>query len=49
MKAISGLLGELKIGLVDIGASGGLELRWRPIRHSLKAFLFEPDERSHQA
>ncbi len=48
MHALNNFLGELRIGLVDIGASGGLEPRWRSIRRNIKAFLFEPDERSHQ-
>ena len=48
MQALNSFLGELEIGLIDIGASGGLEPRWRSIRHNIKAFLFEPDERSHQ-
>lgn len=48
MRALNCFLGELRIGLVDIGARGGLEPRWRPIRRNIKAFLFEPDERSHQ-
>ena len=48
MRALNNFLGELGIGLVDIGASGGLEPRWRSIRRNIKAFLFEPDERSHQ-
>lgn len=48
MRALNKVMGELKIGLVDVGASGGLEPRWRSIQHYIKAFLFEPDERSHQ-
>ena len=48
MQALNSFLGELQIGLIDIGASGGLEPRWRSIRRNIKAFLFEPDERSHQ-
>lgn len=48
MRALSKFLGELRIGLVDIGASGGLEPRWHSIRRNIKAFLFEVDERSHQ-
>lgn len=48
MRALNKLLGELKIGLVDVGASGGLEPRWRSIQQHIKAFLFEPDERSHK-
>lgn len=48
MQALNSFLGELEIGLIDIGASGGLEPRWRSIWRNIKAFLFEPDERSHQ-
>jgi FkbM family methyltransferase len=46
---MSQLLPEQVVGLVDIGASGGLEPRWSSIQKNLRAFLFEPDERSHQA
>ena len=48
MRTLNNFLGELRIGLVDIGASGGLEPRWHSIRRNIKAFLFEPDERSNQ-
>ncbi len=48
MRALNKFLGELKIGLIDVGASGGLEPRWCSIQRNIKAFLFEPDERSHQ-
>lgn len=37
-----------KLGLVDVGASGGLEPRWQPIGPALRSFLFEPDERSYR-
>ncbi len=39
-------MGDERIGLVDIGASGGLEPRWR--RHALHIapFFFEPDKRA---
>lgn len=47
MRLLKTFLGEQKIGLADIGASGGLEPRWQSIKGNLKAFLFEPDERSH--
>lgn len=47
MRALNNFLGELRIGLVDIGVSGGLEPRWRSIQRNIKTFLFEPDERSH--
>ncbi len=48
MYTLNKFLGELKIGLIDVGASGGLEPRWRSIQRNIKAFLFEPDERSNQ-
>ena len=41
------MLGKEKISLFDIGASGGLEPRWKKIENNLKAILFEPDERSY--
>jgi len=43
---LKAVLGNARIGLVDIGASGGLEPRWR--RHStlVTAFFFEPDQRA---
>ena len=47
MKAsLVSLLGNSKIGYVDIGASGGLEPRWRPFSSLIKVFAFEPDKRS---
>ena len=48
MKNIRNFLGEHKIGLVDIGASGGLEPRWLTLGQNIKAFLFEPDKRSFE-
>ena len=48
MRSLTKFLGELRIGLVDIGASGGLEPRWRSIPRNIKLFFFEPDERSHK-
>ena len=48
MRALNKFLGDLRIGLVDVGASGGLEPRWYSIRRNIKSFLFEPDARSHQ-
>lgn len=48
MKILSKFLGVDKIGLVDIGARGGLEPRWHALKGNIKAFLFEPDERSNK-
>lgn len=39
-------LGTARIGLVDIGASGGLEARWRPVARFITPFFFEPDDRA---
>lgn len=49
MKALNVFLNEQKIGLVDIGASGGVEDRWLEVEENLKTFLFEPDKRSYEA
>lgn len=38
-----------RIGLVDIGASGGVEPRWASVQGLLRCYLFEPDERSYAA
>lgn len=48
MRALNAYLNGQKIGLIDVGASGGLEPRWRRIKANIKAFLFEPDERSQK-
>ena len=48
MRDLGEYLGDLRIGLVDVGARGGLEPRWRQIERNIKAFLFEPDERSRR-
>jgi FkbM family methyltransferase len=45
---IRSILGDDRIGLVDIGASGGLESRWRPYAQFITPFFFEPDERALQ-
>lgn len=37
-----------RIGLADIGASGGVEPRWEAVKDLLQCFLFEPDKRSHE-
>ncbi len=46
MKALKAFLGKNKIGLIDVGARGGLEPRWRSIDSNIRSLLFEPDERS---
>lgn len=49
MKNVIGeILEGQKIGLIDVGASGGLEKRWRPFEKHLQCFLFEPDQRSSE-
>jgi len=48
MKNIKQLLDNEKIGLVDIGARGGLEPRWKELESNIDAYLFEPDERSRK-
>jgi len=45
---INAILGDQKIGLIDVGSSGGLEHRWARIEDRLNCFMFEPDERSYQ-
>ena len=42
-------LHDLRIGLVDIGARGGLEPRWQFIQDNVTACMFEPDEHACQA
>ncbi len=46
---IKDLLKEQKVGIIDVGAAGGLEPRWLPYEPYLKTFAFEPDERSAKA
>lgn len=43
------LLKEDKIGLADVGASGGVEPRWAAVREFINCAFFEPDERSHES
>lgn len=40
------LLGEDRIGIVDVGAAGGLAKRWHPVAGALRVVAFEPDSRS---
>ena len=42
-------LHDLRIGLVDVGARGGLEPRWQFIQDNVAAFMFEPEEHASQA
>ena len=42
-------LHDLRIGLVDVGARGGLEPRWQLIQDNVTAFMFEPDDHAYQA
>lgn len=43
---VRSILGQTRIGLADIGASGGLEPRWRPYARFIRPFFFEPDQRA---
>jgi len=43
------LLGTERIGLIDVGASGGLEPRWQAIEAHVRRWLFEPDDRAADA
>ena len=45
---IKKFLQNSKIGLIDIGSSGGLEPRWASMSDYLSCFLFEPDDRSYK-
>ena len=45
-KAFNALLGEELISIVDLGATGGIEPRWRKVTPFLNFFGFEPDSRS---
>ena len=44
-KKVSNLF-DLKINFLDIGASGGLEPRWKKFEEQINTYLIEPDERS---
>lgn len=46
VSAISALPGDTVVTLIDIGAAGGLERRWKSIQDRLGYVGFEPDERS---
>ena len=46
VSAISALPGDTVVTLIDIGAAGGLERRWKAMQDRLGYVGFEPDERS---
>ena len=46
--AINHLPVQTSLGLIDIGAAGEIEPRWRPYSKFIKYFGFEPDKRSNQ-
>jgi FkbM family methyltransferase len=46
--AIRAILQASKIHLIDIGASGGLEPRWRELDEQIIAYLFEPDRTAYE-
>jgi FkbM family methyltransferase len=45
-KVLFSLLQQNVINLLDIGAAGGIEPRWKKISGSINYFGFEPDERA---
>ena len=47
-RPLTRFLRDLRIGPIDIGATGGLEPCWHSIQDNVRAFLFEPDESSCQ-
>jgi FkbM family methyltransferase len=46
IKVLTSLLGKNVINLLDIGAAGGIEPRWKKISRKINYFGFEPDERA---
>jgi FkbM family methyltransferase len=44
-KVLNSLLDKSAINLLDIGAAGGIEPRWKKITKKINYFGFEPDER----
>jgi FkbM family methyltransferase len=48
LKAFSLLLNDTKISLLDIGAAGDIEPRWKKISSFLNYIGVEPDERSYE-
>jgi FkbM family methyltransferase len=46
--SVNDLLTNNPLWLVDIGASGGIDPRWRNFTSNLKAILFEPDPREYE-
>jgi FkbM family methyltransferase len=47
-KALSELLGDEGLSIVDLGAAGGIEPRWSKISNYLEYYGFEPDARTIQ-
>jgi len=47
-KTIINLLGKDSIVLLDLGAAGGIEPRWKKIASTISYFGFEPDARSQE-
>ncbi len=45
-KVLTSLLNKNAINLLDIGAAGGIEPRWKKISRKINYFGFEPDERA---
>jgi len=47
LRNISQLLADQTLTLIDVGAAGGIEPRWRQITNKLDYVGFEPDDRSN--
>jgi FkbM family methyltransferase len=45
-KVLTSLLNKNAINLLDVGAAGGIEPRWKKISRKINYFGFEPDERA---
>jgi FkbM family methyltransferase len=45
-RAVKAILGDQQFVLLDIGASGGHQARWKYFKSSIKYWLVEPDQRS---
>ena len=46
VKAVNTILGANLLMLVDIGAAGEIDPRWKPFSNRIRYIGFEPDERS---
>lgn len=48
-RAVAACLGDVRLGLVDVGAAGEIQQRWEPLAEFLHYTGFEPDHRSREA